>query len=54
MISPIAIKKLESSGTSRVEDLEKALRDSNWLGYFTLIYVLLMWFFCIFLWPHDK
>lgn len=53
LLSPIFIKRLETSGTSRVENLEKALRDARWLGYFGIGYVFIMWLLYQFVWQHQ-
>ena len=37
------IKRLETTGTNTVEELERALKDCRMLAYFGLIYVLLVW-----------
>jgi hypothetical protein len=53
LLSPIFIKRLETSGTSRVENLEKALIAARWLAYFGIGYVFIMWLLYYFVWQHQ-
>ena len=49
LISPGEVRALETSGTSRVEELEKAIRDTRGLCYLALVYVVLEWSVSLFM-----
>ncbi|HSI13044.1 MAG TPA: hypothetical protein VK961_13425 [Chthoniobacter sp.] len=43
LLSRSILKRLENSGTSRVAAIERAIRDSVWLGFGGIIYFVGFW-----------
>jgi len=46
ILSRFPLKRFERSGTSRIDIVERPLRDSVWMGYIGIVYTIFMW--CLF------
>jgi hypothetical protein len=43
LLSRVSLRHLQSSGTSRVQAIERSISDSVWLGYAGIAYIGVIW-----------